>query len=675
MVSATEQRGPRLTLEELKLAAAEMRAVDLIDIFAAGSGHPGGTLSIMDIAAALYLRVLNHDPTDPAWPERDRVFWSAGHKAPALYVALGKAEYFPLDDTVLLRQFGARFEGHPNCLKLPGVEVSSGSLGQGLGIAVGNALAGKLAGRPYRVYCIMGDGEQQEGSIWESAMAAGHYKLDNLCGIIDKNGLQIDGRVRDVMDICPLAEKYAAFGWNVLEINGHDLRGILSAFERAASTVGRPSLVIAHTVKGKGVSYMENQAGWHGIAPDRERFERAMIDLATPSVPPERQAAMLAQAQAYETAAAKARAGMPQFRHDYWWNAGATMKVEMDPTRMGFGRGLEIAGADERVVTVHADISGSIKITDFEAKHPERKNRVFSVGIAEQNMMEVAAGLAKEGRIPVTGTYGVFASGRCWDQIRTTICYSNLNVKIAGAHGGISVGADGATHQALEEISLMTILPNMRVVAPCDSVETERATRYCLLDLNGPAYIRYAREATPVVTTHETPFKFGVANIIRYRGAKPRFLEAFETVLSTDYPDESEEVSIVACGPMVPEAMRAAWLLKEEQGIETRVLNVHTVKPLDVAALVRAAEETGLVVTAEEHQVGGFGNIVAGAILANRQKFQLPLLLDRVGVPDCFGVSGKPWELMQWFGLSAEHIAERALKLHAKRASTQRRAA
>jgi transketolase len=676
MASTTEQRGPRLGLEELKEAAAEMRAVDLIDIFAAGSGHPGGTLSIMDIAAALYLRVLNHDPKDPAWPERDRVFWSAGHKAPALYVALGKAGYFPLDDTVLLRQFGARFEGHPNCLKLPGVEVSSGSLGQGLGVAVGNALAGKLAGRPYRVYCIMGDGEQQEGSIWESAMAAGHYKLDNLCGIVDKNDLQIDGRVRDVMDVDPLAEKYAAFGWNVLEVNGHDLRGILSAFDRSASTVGRPSLIIAHTVKGKGVSFMENQAGWHGIAPDREKFEKAMVDLATPAVTAERQSAMLAQAQAHaQTAATKARAGMPQFRNDYWWNAGATMKVDMNPTRMGFGRGLEAAGADERVVTVHADISGSIKITDFEAKHPERKNRVFSVGIAEQNMMEVAAGLAKEGLIPVAGTYGVFASGRCWDQIRTTICYSNLNVKIAGAHGGISVGADGATHQALEEISLMAILPNMHVVVPCDSVETERATRHSLVELNGPAYIRYAREATPVVTTPETPFKFGVANIIRYRGAKPRFLEAFETVLSTDYKSEGEDVSIVACGPMVPEAMRAAWLLKEEQGIETRIVNVHTVKPLDVAALVRAAEETGLVVTAEEHQVGGFGNIVAGAILANRQNFQLPLLLDRVGVPDCFGVSGKPWELMQWFGLSAEHIAERVLKLHAKRAGAQRRAA
>ncbi len=676
MASTIEQRGPRLGLEELKLAAAEMRAIDIIDIFAAGSGHPGGTLSIMDVAAALYLRVLNHDPKDPAWPDRDRVFWSAGHKAPALYVALGKAGYFPLDDTVLLRQFGARFEGHPNCLKLPGVEVSSGSLGQGLGVAVGNALAGRLAGRSYRVYCIMGDGEQQEGSIWESAMAAGHYKLDNLCGIIDKNDLQIDGRVRDVMNVDPLAEKYAAFGWNVLEVNGHDLGDILSAFERAASTPSHPSVLLAHTVKGKGVSFMENQAGWHGIAPDREKFEKAMVELATPAVPADRQSAMLAQAQAHAlTAAARAQAKVPQFRRDYWWNTGSMMKVAMDPTRMGFGRGLEAAGADERVVTVHADISGSIKITDFEAKHPERKNRVFSVGIAEQNMMEVAAGLAKEGLIPVTGTYGVFASGRCWDQIRTTICYSNLNVKIAGAHGGVSVGADGATHQALEEISLMAILPNMHVVAPCDSVETERATLYGLIDLKGPAYLRYAREATPVVTTYETPFKFGVANIIRYRGSKPRFLEAFETALSTDYQGEGEEVSIVACGPMVPEAMRAAWLLKEEQGIETRVLNVHTVKPLDVAALVRAAEETGLVMTAEEHQVGGFGNIVAGAILENRQNFQLPLLLDRVGVPDCFGVSGKPWELMQWFGLTAEHIATRVLKLHAKRATAQRPAA
>ncbi|MGB9488450.1 MAG: transketolase [Terriglobia bacterium] len=675
MSTSCEQRGPRLSVEELRAAAAEMRAFDIIDIFAAGSGHPGGTLSIMDIAAALYLRVLNHDPKDPAWPHRDRVFWSTGHKAPALYVALGKAGYFPLEDTVLLRQLGSGFEGHPNWLELPGVEISSGSLGQGLGVAVGNALAGKLLGRPYRVYCIMGDGEQQEGSIWEAAMAAGHYKLDNLCGIIDKNDLQIDGRVRNVMNVDPLAEKYRAFNWNVLEIDGHDMDKILEAMEGARAKDGLPTLIIAHTVKGKGVSFMENEAGWHGVAPNRAQFEKAIVELATPSLPGARVEALLARAAEYGAQVArKTKDTLPTFRRDYWWNAGSTMKVDMDATRMGFGRGLEKAGADERVVTLHADISGSIRITDFEAKHPERKHRVFSVGIAEQNMMEVAAGLAKEGLIPVTGTYGVFASGRCWDQIRTTICYSNLNVKIAGAHGGISVGADGATHQALEEIALMSILPNMHVLVPCDSLETERATLFSLLDLVGPAYIRFAREATPLVTTPATPFRYGVANIIRYRGGKPRFLDAFETFLSTDYAGEDEEVSIIACGPMVPEAMRAAWLLKEEFDLETRVVNMHTVKPLDVEALVQAAEHTGLVVTAEEHQVGGFGNIVAGAILRHRKNYKHPLWFDMVGVNDRFGLSGKPWELVQEFGLSAEHIAARVLQLRERLQGREERA-
>jgi len=675
MSTSCEQRGPRLSVEELCAAAAEMRAFDIIDIFAAGSGHPGGTLSIMDIAAALYLRVLNHDPRDPAWPHRDRVFWSTGHKAPALYVALGKAGYFPLEDTVLLRQLGSGFEGHPNWLELPGVEISSGSLGQGLGVAVGNALAGKLLGRPYRVYCIMGDGEQQEGSIWEAAMAAGHYKLDNLCGIIDKNDLQIDGWVRDVMNVDPLAEKYRAFNWNVLEIDGHDMDKILQALESARAKDDLPTLIIAHTVKGKGVSFMENEAGWHGVAPNRAQFEKAMVELATPPLPGARVEALLARAAEYGAQVArKTNDALPTFRRDYWWNAGSTMKVDMDATRMGFGRGLEKAGADERVVTLHADISGSIRITDFEAKHPERKHRVFSVGIAEQNMMEVAAGLAKEGLIPVTGTYGVFASGRCWDQIRTTICYSNLNVKIAGAHGGISVGADGATHQALEEIALMSILPNMHVLVPCDSLETERATLFSLLDLVGPAYIRFAREATPVVTTPATPFRYGVANIIRYRGEKPRFLDAFETFLSTHYAGEDEDVSIIACGPMVPEAMRAAWLLKEEFGLETRVVNMHTVKPLDVGALVQAAEHTRLVLTAEEHQVGGFGNIVAGAILQHRKNYEHPLLFDMVGVNDRFGLSGKPWELVQEFGLSAEHIAARVLRLRERLQGREERA-
>jgi transketolase len=242
-----------------------------------------------------------------------------------------------------------------------------------------------------------------------------------------------------------------------------------------------------------------------------------------------------------------------------------------------------------------------------------------------------------------------------------------LNVKIAGAHGGISVGPDGATHQALEEITLMSILPNMQVSVPCDAVESQRATIHSLLEINGPVYIRFAREATPVVTTAETPFVFGRANVIRYRGAKANFREAFETVVAGDYANENESATIVACGPMVAEAMRAAWMLREEYGIEVRVLNVHTVKPLDVAALVAAAEQTGAIVTAEEHQVGGFGNIVAGAMLRFRPNHDKPLLLDMIGVRDRFGVSGRPWELVQAFGLAAEHIAERVVRLVERR--------
>ena len=668
MNSTREQRGPRLSVEELRLAAQEMRAMVITDIFAAGSGHPGGSLSILDIAAALYLNVLNQDPAEPSWPGRDRVFWSAGHKAPALYVALGRAGYFPVEDTVTLRQLGSPFEGHPNRMKVPGVEISSGSLGQGSSVAVGSDLAAKRRGEAHRVYCIMGDGEQQEGSIWEAAMAAGHYRLDNLCGIVDQNRLQIDGWVQDVMGIEPIGARYATFGWNVIEIDGHNIDQILRAFDAAAKQTGSPTVIIAHTVKGKGVSFMENQASWHGVAPNREQFEKAMAELATPALPRERIDRLLARAEeSARRVTEETRRQLPLPGRNYWWNSRDTMKVAMDSTRMGFGRALEAAGADERVCTLHADISSSIRISDFEAKHPERLARVISVGIAEQNMMGVASGLAREGLIPVTGTYGVFASGRAWDQLRTTVCYNNLNVKIAGAHGGISVGPDGATHQSLEEISLMSILPNMHLEVPCDSVETERATRYCLLALDGPAYLRFAREATPVVTTPQTPYEFGVANVIRYRGEKPQFIEAFETVLSTDYRSEEEDAAIVACGPMVPEAMRAAWLLKEDYGIETRVLNVHTIKPLDAAALVAAAAATRLVVTVEEHQKGGFGNLIAGAILREREDFAHPLLLDMIGVEDRFGLSGKPWELVQAIGLTAEHIAERVLHLYAKK--------
>ena len=255
---------------------------------------------------------------------------------------------------------------------------------------------------------------------------------------------------------------------------------------------------------------------------------------------------------------------MPKFTRDYWWNAGDGMKAKMEPTRKGFGQSLAANGDDPRVVCLGLDISGSITISDFYAGKPQRKNRWLSMGIAEQSATSAAAGLAREGKLPVLGTYATFAAARNLDQIRTSVCYGNFNVMIAGAHGGVSVGPDGATHQALEDLFAMQGLPNMTVVVPCDLLETRKATDYLLLEHKGPKYIRFAREATPIVTDEKTPFVFGKANLIRLRREGPGFLDAFETVLASSYKNEEEDLSIIACGPMVPEAMRAAYILKKE---------------------------------------------------------------------------------------------------------------
>jgi transketolase len=651
------------TVDELKEAANLMRGYNMVSLAAARSGHSGGTMSIMDITAALYLHVANHDPKDPFWEDRDRIIWSAGHKAPSLYLGLGMAGYYDVEEVVTLRKLYAPYQGHPHWPKLDGVEASTGSLGQGLSIAVGVALAARLNKQKHRVYAIMGDGEQQEGQIWEAIMEAGHYKLDNLCGIVDRNRLQIDGWVEEVMNVEPLEDKYRAFDWNVIEIDGHDMGEIVSAFEEAKTVEGRPTVILASTIKGKGVDFMEDVAGWHGKPPNVEQMWEALKQLGLDKKLPVKK--LFKRAEDYQKKATKVlEAKQPKFSRNYFWNETKNMKVDMDPTRKGFGRALAEHGDDKRVCCLGADISGSITISQFYENHPHRSDRWLSMGIAEQSGTGVCAGLAKEGKLPVFGTYGVFASGRNLDQLRTTVCYGDFNVMIAGAHGGVSVGPDGATHQALEELFQMCGLPNMHVTVPCDAVETKRATEYALFKVTGPKYVRFAREATPVVTNGKSPFKWGKANVIRFRGEKPEFKDAFEHTLASQYKSEAEDIAIIACGPSVPEAMRAAWILKKEYGIETRILNVHTIKPLDSEAIVKAAADTGVVVTAEEHQVGGFGNQVAAVIAGSDKVYGRPAIVGMVGVKDRFGESGAPWELVKEFEVSAEHIAAEAKRLY-----------
>ena len=265
--------------KELETIAGKIRVDVIKSIHAAGSGHPGGSLSAADIVTTLYFDEMNIDPKDPKKADRDKLILSKGHAAPVQYAALAERGYYPVEDILTLRKIGSRFQGHPNMDKVPGIEMSTGSLGQGFATSIGMALANKMDENPGRVYVLLGDGELQEGLIWEAAMSAGHYKLDNLCVIVDWNGLQIDGKNDDVMTVKPVDEKFKAFGFETVSIDGHDFDQIKGALAKARETKGKPFAIIAKTTKGKGVSFMENNPGWHGKAPDEEQAKQAVAEL------------------------------------------------------------------------------------------------------------------------------------------------------------------------------------------------------------------------------------------------------------------------------------------------------------------------------------------------------------------------------------------------------------
>jgi transketolase len=313
------------------------------------------------------------------------------------------------------------------------------------------------------------------------------------------------------------------------------------------------------------------------------------------------------------------------------------MARDTKATRFGYSDGLLILGERHNdVVVLDADLSKSTTTYRFREKFPERS---FNVGIAEQNMLGIAGGLALAGKTPYVSTYGVFVAGRAFDQIRTTICYSELNVKIGGAHGGISVGPDGATHQALEEIALMRVLPEMKVIVPCDYIETRKAT-IASYDIKGPVYIRFGREPVPIITIDETPFIFGKGEVFR----------------------EGKDLSIIACGPLVCEAIDAAEELSKE-GISARVINLHTVKPIDEEIIINAARQTGAIVTAEEHQLfAGFGSAIAEVVVR-----YYPVPMEFVGINDTFGESGEPDELMRAYGITAKDVYEKSKKVLARK--------
>jgi len=268
-----------LNIKSLEERAKIIRRYVIKMLAKAGSGHPGGSLSAVDLLVVLFYNKMRHNPQQPKWQDRDRFILSKGHGCPALYAILADMGYFSVDKLETLRQFGSILQGHPCMKTTPGIEISSGSLGQGLSVGLGIALAAKLDKKDYRTYVMLGDGEIEEGQIWEAAMAASHYKAENLCAILDQNELQIDGFIHDVMSSHPIPAKWRSFGWHVIEINGHNYKAIIDAYNEAEKTKGRPTIIVAKTVKGKGVSFMENQVDWHGKAPTKEEAEKALTEL------------------------------------------------------------------------------------------------------------------------------------------------------------------------------------------------------------------------------------------------------------------------------------------------------------------------------------------------------------------------------------------------------------
>jgi transketolase len=262
----------------LKETALNTRKLILESLAEAGSGHPGGSLSAVELLVTLFFHVMHYDPKDPKWPDRDRFYLSKGHAAPLLYAILAQAGYFPVEELMTLRKMGSRLQGHPS-MGLPGIEAPAGSEGIGLSLGVGTSLAGKLDKRPSRTYVLMGDGEQQEGQVWEAAMSASKYRLDNLTAIVDRNGIQQDGLTEQIMPIEPLAAKWRAFNWNVIEVDGYDFPQLIDAFDLAAGTRNRPTVIIAHTVKGKGISFMEWSPHYHGTAPPKDKLSDVLSEL------------------------------------------------------------------------------------------------------------------------------------------------------------------------------------------------------------------------------------------------------------------------------------------------------------------------------------------------------------------------------------------------------------
>ena len=615
--------------DEWRELGQQLRVDSVRSSSAAGSGHPTSSMSAADLMAVLMSKYLHYDFDRPDDPRNDHLIFSKGHASPLLYAMYKLAGGITDEEMLTFRQLGSRIEGHPTPV-LPYVDVATGSLGQGLPISVGIALAGKKLDRlPYRVWCLCGDSEMAEGSMWEAFEHAGFHGLDNLTAIIDVNRLGQTGETMHGWDLDAYRQRAEAFGWKAIEIDGHDVAAIDEAMAEAVATGGRPTVIIAKTEKGHGVAAVANQNGKHGKPLEDEQaaiqelggIRNITVDVAKPAFD-----------------------GAP---HDF--PVGELTLPSYEPgtkeaTRKAFGDALLSLGrANGKVVALDGEVGNSTYTEEFADALPDR---FFQVYIAEQQMVASAVGFQVRGWKPFAATFAAFLS-RAYDFVRMS-AISRANYALAGSHAGVSIGEDGPSQMALEDIAAFRAVHGSTVLYPSDANQAA-ALVPLMANLDGVVYMRTTREKTPILYQPGEEFRVGGSRVVR------------ET--------DDDAVTLVGAGITLHEALKAADELAGD-GINARVIDLYSVKPIDAETLKRAARDTGALITVEDHWAeGGIGDAVLSA-LAEEQPH--PVVV-KLAVRDMPG-SGKPTELLAAAGIDAKHIAAAARDLVGRHGSGAGRA-
>ena len=596
-------------LEEL---ARLMRYYILTATTHAGSGHPTSSLSATELMGALLFGgIFRYDTERPQHPNNDRLIFSKGHASPLYYAMWAAAGQLSEEDLLTYRKFGSPLEGHPT-MSFRYVDAATGSLGQGLSIGVGLALNAKYLDKlNYRTYVLLGDSEMAEGSQWEAMQIAARYKLNNLIGILDVNRLGQRGETMYGHDLAAYEKRIAAFGWETIIIDGHGYPAVLEAYHQALKSTDRPVMIIARTIKGKGVSFIEDQNGWHGVALNQEDYQRALKELGR--VDKSIRGRILApEAMAPEEVAPRKPESM-----DY--PSGQAVA-----TRDAYGRALKrLYPQFPQIVAIDGEVSNSTRAEIFKEAHPDR---FFEMYIAEQNMAGVALGLQCRGKIPFASSFAAFLT-RAFDQVRMSQ-YSDANIKFAGSHAGTSIGEDGPSQMALEDIAMFRTIHDGVVLYPSDAVSTEKIVELAARH-KGIVYIRTTRMKTPILYAADDHFAIGESKTLK--------------------KSNQDAATVIAAGATLHEALKAYAALKKED-ILIRVIDLYSIKPIDAKTLQQAAKETPRLITVEDHYPeGGIGEAVRSGLgtvcvplvsLAVRKKPK----------------SGQPQQLLDFEEISAEAI-------------------